>query len=148
MRHASRIALAVCVALCAPAAFAGAHTWDVWEVFTNASGTVQFVELREANGTPGEVNLAGRPVVANPSGTTTTISSNVPSPTSNKSYLIATAGFAALPGAPTPNLIKPTGFLFLLSDTSVTYSPYDTATWSAGSLPTDGVTSLQRPGAG
>jgi hypothetical protein len=30
----------------------------------------------------------------------------------------------------------------------MTYSPYDTATWAAGSLPTDGVHSLQRPGVG
>lgn len=150
MRCVSRIALALALSLMATAALAGAHTWDVWEVFSNADGTVQFVEIREANGTDFETGIAGHQMLANPSGTVYTIPSpsGVVSPTANKSYLIATPGFAALPGAPTPNAIKAAGFLFALTDTSMMYSPYDTATWTAGALPTDGVHSLQRPGVG
>jgi hypothetical protein len=150
MRLVLRIAVAVSLSLTAPAALAGAHTWDVWEVFSNADGTVQFVEIREANGTDFETGIAGHQMVANPSATIYTIPSpsGVVSPTANKSYLIATPGFASLPGAPTPNAIKPSGFLFALTDTSMQYNPYDTATWAAGALPTDGVHSLQRPAAG
>jgi hypothetical protein len=140
--------VALSLSLTAPAALAGAHTWDVWEVFSNADGTVQFVEIREAAGTSLETGIGGHAMIANPSGTTFIIPANVPSPTSNRSYLIATPGFAALPGAPTPNAIKAAGFLFALTDTSMQYNPYDTATWAAGSLPTDGVRSLQRPGVG
>ena len=146
--------LSFLISISATAAFAGAHTWDVWEVFSNADGTIQFVELREANGTPGEVNLAGRPVIANPSGRSVTIPSNVASPTSNRSYLIATEAFAAIPGVPVPDLIFPSGPtgvtpFILATDVSVTYSPYDTASWvSAANLPRNGVQSLQRPGAG
>jgi hypothetical protein len=136
------------VALAAPASWAGAHTWDVWEVFSNADGTIQFVELREANGTNFETGIGGHAILASPSGNTFTIPGNVVSPTANKSYLIATPGFAALPGAPTPNAIENTGFLFALTDTSVQYNPYDTATWTAGSLPTNGIQSLQRSGPG
>ena len=36
---------------------AGAHTWDVNELFSNADGTIQFVELLEANGTANELGL-------------------------------------------------------------------------------------------
>ncbi|MFP6607219.1 MAG: hypothetical protein VCC19_11635, partial [Myxococcota bacterium] len=38
-------------------ALAGIHTWDVNEVFSNADGTIQFVELWEAAGGAGEVNV-------------------------------------------------------------------------------------------
>lgn len=148
MRKFYRAMLAVAVSLAAPAAWAGAHTWDVWEVFSNADGTIQFVEIREANGTNFETGIGGHAILANPSGNTFTIPASVASPTANKSYLIATPGFAALPGAPTPNAIENTGFLFAPTDTSVQYNPYDTATWTAGALPTDGIHSLQRTGPG
>ena len=148
MGQGSRIALALASLTIAPAALAGAHTWDVWEVFSNADGTIQFVEIREANGTSMEIAIGGHAMIANPSGTTFTIPGNVVAPTSNRSYLIATPGFAALPGAPTPNAVKNTGFLFALTDTSMQYNPYDTATWASGALPTDGVHSLQRTGPG
>ena len=91
-------------------AIAGQHTWKVNEVFSNASGTIQFVELREGNGTPGEVNINGVTV------TSTTKSfpiggSPVAAPTSNKFFLIATPAFAALSGAPTPDRIVAPGTL-------------------------------------
>ena len=43
--------------LVAPGAAAGIHTWDVHEVFSNADGSIQYVELWEANGGAGEVNV-------------------------------------------------------------------------------------------
>jgi hypothetical protein len=110
-------AVALAAMLFGPVARTGAHTWDVWEVFSNADGTVQFVEIREANGTNFETGIGGHTILANPSGTSFTIPTNVASPTANKSYLIATPAFAALPGAPTPDAIKPAGFLFQLTDT-------------------------------
>src|SRR5262245_8070672 len=88
--------------LSTPAALAGEHTWDVWEVFSNADRSVQFIELREANGGTGEFGVNGNTIRANPSNTTYVI----PNPaltgnTAGKSFLIATQGFADLPGAPT-----------------------------------------------
>ena len=141
--------LSIVVIGASSAAHAGAHTWDVWEVFSNADGSVQFVELKEANGTNFETGIGGHPIVANPSARTYTIQHSVISPTANKSYLIATPAFAALPGAPTPDELMAPGFVLIApGDTSVTYSPYDTATWAAGALPTDGVHSLTRTAAG
>lgn len=124
----------------------GAHTWDVNEVFSNADGTIQFVELREANGTAGEVNLAGRPVTGLAFNRTFTIPSNVPPPSTNRHLLIATAAFAALPGAPTPDHILPAGSVpfFSTAGDTVRYQPYDT--WVFGAVPTDGIQSFNRIG--
>lgn len=127
--------------------FAGAHTWDVNEVFSNADGTIQFVELREANGTPGEINLNGRTVSSDATGKSFTIVGNVESPSSNRLFLIATQSFADLPGAPTPDRILPLAlmpFFFSVSGDTVRYNPYDAFTF--GPVPTDGINSMNRIG--
>jgi len=143
-----RLALAALAmgALAAPAAFAGAHTWDVNEVFSNASGTIQFVELREAGGGAFEVGVGGHNVTSNTRSFTMT--SNVASPTSFKMILLATPAFAALPGAPTPDYVFPTASVpfFSIGGDTLRYVPYDTWTIAAGLIPTDGVTSYKRTG--
>lgn len=148
MRLVSRFALALglCLSL-APAALAGAHTWDVWEVFSNASGTIQFVELKDPVGTA-EDFIGGHQVQGSPSGNVYTIQNNLSGGTNNKFWLVATPAFAALPGAPVPDEIKQAGFLFATTDTSVAYVGLDTMSWASGALPLDGVHSLQRPGIG
>ncbi len=75
-------------------AVAGGHTWDVNELFSNADGTIQFIELREANGTPNEVNTQGKVMSSDAKSFTITVGPLDP-PTSNKHFLIATASFAA-----------------------------------------------------
>jgi hypothetical protein len=133
----------------AQAVLAGAHTWDVNEVFMNADGTIWFIELREANGTPGETGLAGRPVTSLATGKSLTICCGVAAPTTNKHYLIANAAFAALPGAPTPNHIETNAAnvnsFFSVAGDRVSYSPYDQ--WTFGAVPTDGINSMNRTGA-
>jgi len=49
----------------AGAAWAGAHTWDVNEVFSNADGSIQFIELRENNGTPNETGVGNQTLSSN-----------------------------------------------------------------------------------
>jgi len=131
-----------------PIAMAGSHTWDVWEIFSNADGTVQFIELRETNNTSGEVGLGGHLMIPHPSGVSFTITHSVASPTNLRSFLLGTAAYAALPGAPAPDDIIPANFIKFATDSSVEYNPWDTATWTAGTLPTNGIGSLQRPGTG
>jgi hypothetical protein len=126
----------------APSLAPGSHTWDFTEVFSDASGTVQFMELRECCGNTNETGLPGHTVTSNASSLVIPGPALTP-PTSNKHYLIATAAFAALPGAPTPDLIMPANFLSSGGDT-LAYLPWDT--WTFGALPTDGITSLQRNG--
>lgn len=124
-----------------PAA-AGSHTWDVNELFSNASGTIQFIELRETNGTPGETAVGGHNVTSNTH--TFTIASSVAAPTTFRHLLFATAGFAALPGAPTPDQIIPAGMVpfFSVNGDTVSYVPWDALTFFVGQLPTDGVNSM------
>ena len=136
-------------ALTGPGVLAGEHTWDVWEVFSNADGTVQFIELREANNSGSEVGVNGNIVRVLPSNKTF----QIPAPaltgnTAGKSFLMATAAFAALPGAPTPDRTLPNNFIVQATDTSAAFEPWDTATWTAGTLPTNGILSLSRTGPG
>ena len=59
LRLSSLAAVAVLLSLAAPAR-AGHHSWDFTEIFSNASGTVQFVELFcPANGEAGLGPFAG-----------------------------------------------------------------------------------------
>jgi hypothetical protein len=139
-----RLAFAVAAALSLPPApaYGGSHTWDVNEVFSDATGQVQFVELVEANGTPNETGVPGHNMTSNAK-SFAIVGAPLVAPTSNKFYLIATAAFAALPGAPTPDAIIPAGvlpFFFSTSGDTVTYVPWDALTF--GSVPTDGTTSL------
>jgi hypothetical protein len=57
---------------------------------------------------------------------------------------MATAAFAALPGAPTPDRTIPNNFIVMATDASVEFDPWNTATWTAGTLPTNGIRSLTR----
>jgi hypothetical protein len=135
-------ALAAALGLPSAPAHAGSHTWDVNEVFSDSTGQVQFVELVEANGTPGETGVPGHTMTSN-SKSFTIVGAPLAPPTSNKFYLIATAAFAALPGAPTPDAIIPPAalpFFFSTSGDTVTYVPWDALAF--GAVPTDGTTSL------
>jgi hypothetical protein len=133
-------ALGLC-ALTARGAFAGAHTWDVNEVFSNADGTVQFIELKETGGGQFETGVGGHTVTSDSS--SVTITSNVASPTSFKYILFGTAAYDALPNSPTPNYIIPANFFSIDGDT-ITYNPYDAMTFPFDTLPTDGILSLNR----
>lgn len=123
----------------------GSHTWDFTEVFSNADGTIQFIELKECCGGAGETGLPGHTLSSN--GNSWVIPGPaLTAPTSSKHFLIATAGFAALPGAPTPDRIIPAGSVPFLSSAgdTLTYVPWDT--WTFGNVPIDGVNSLKRNG--
>ncbi len=147
------LAGAACLGLGAPA-MAGAHTWNVSEVFSNADGTIQFIELTCP--TAAEIFLAGLNVSSNTNNFF--FPSNLVGPTTNKSILLATAGFALLPGAPTPDHIIVDNFFSTAGD-KIRYYLYDCATFTvspagcpvgssstAGVLPTDGCLSLSRFG--
>jgi hypothetical protein len=129
-------------------AIAGIHTWDVSELFSNADGTIQFVELVEAGGGDFETGVSGGTIHSNLHDFTW--SSSPVTNTANKKYLVATPAFAALTGAPTPDaIISPASNIpFFSPDGFVTFVVYDTCTFGSGSLPpvppvpTNGVGSL------
>ena len=124
-------------------AHAGAHTWDVNEVFSNADRTIQFVELVEAGGGPGELGVPSQ-TISSLTKSFTIGGGPLSPPTSNKFFLIATAAFAALPGAPAPDAIIPVGSIpfFATTGDTVSYGPYDSLVFLA--VPTNGHLSLKR----
>jgi hypothetical protein len=126
-------------------AVAGAHTWRVNEVFTNASGTIQFIELRESLGGAGEIGVNGHNITSVSRAYTIPAPALTP-PVSFKTLLFATPAAAALPGMPTPNYIFPAGSVpfFSINGDSISYTPFDTFTFSGALLPKDGVHSLNR----
>jgi hypothetical protein len=145
MATSMRALVALAALLLPLCAFAGAHTWDVNEVFSNADGTIQFIELREANGTAGETGV-GNGTVTSSTRSHSIANGPVAPPTSNKFYLLGTQGFADLPGAPPPDEIIPGGLVpfFSTAGDTVTYVPYDA--WTFGAVPTNGTDSLNRTG--
>src|SRR5512138_2958058 len=83
-------------------ASASYHTWQIAEAYSNADGTIQFIQLRESQGFNGENLLAGRALsVTRTGGTTKTFvfPSDLPSPgTANRYFLIATQGYVDAAG--------------------------------------------------
>ena len=88
---------------------AGIHTWDVGEVFSNADGTIQFVEFVEANGGNGETGISGGSTSSDAKGFSW---SGAPvSGTAFKRYLVGSQSFANLTGAPPIDGLMPTSVL-------------------------------------
>ena len=141
------VALALC-ALASRGAYAGSHTWKVNEVFSNADGTIQFIELREWGGGTGEIAIANHHLASNLN--SYLIPSNLVAPTSFKSLLFATPAFASLPGAPAPDFIFPASSVpfFSIAGGADTfrYIPIDAWSVPAGMIPLDGYLSLNRDG--
>lgn len=140
---AARIASAAAVLMifAGPAA-AGIHTWDVREVFSNADGSVQFVELIDNGTGGGEINVGNGSITTNLQGTISWANGPVAAPTNGRSYLIATPDFAALPGAPTPDVIvAPINVpIFDNAGDTVSFGAFDSMTF--GAVPTNGTDSL------
>ncbi|HET7032883.1 MAG TPA: hypothetical protein VFJ48_07135, partial [Casimicrobiaceae bacterium] len=132
--------------LAAPAAFAAFHLFQVEQLFSNADGTVQFVVLHEFTGSNGENLWGGNALVSMHAGSPNnsfTFPNNLPSSaTAGKRVLVATQGFAAL-GIVTPDYTVSNGFLPTNGGT-VSYAGVDSVTFP--SLPTDGVTAINRSG--
>ncbi|MEE9212070.1 MAG: hypothetical protein V3U29_05395 [Phycisphaeraceae bacterium] len=134
----------VCFAMNAQPAIASFHLWDITEVYSNADGTLQFIEWFTSSNL--QHLLAGHVVTSDSS--TYTFPINLPSSgTAVHHFLMATAGFAALPGAPTPDYIFPAGFIDTTGDTlrlrtSLGGTIWETFSFGSGELPTDGINSL------
>ena len=138
-----RIACIVAAAVAIPAG-ASFHLFGIVQLYSNADGTIQFVELREMTGSNGEQFLAGHRLTSTQGGTTQTLvfPNNLPSNnTANRSVLIATQGFATL-GSITPDFTIPAGFLFTNGGTVNYGEGVDVFVYAA--LPTDGVNALNR----
>ena len=127
-------AVLVAGALPAHAAF---HLWNIREVYTDASGTRQFIEFFTASGSQ---QFVGGQQVQVSDGVTThsiTLSSNLPSYAGSKTFLLATAA-AQTSGAPAANYTIPANFLFAGGGT-INFFGANSGPYAA--LPTDGILS-------
>jgi hypothetical protein len=124
-------------------ALSGVHLWRITESFSNASGTIQFIEMTTCCGSAGgEIFLSNQPLSSNSH--TFTFPANLTMATPNKHVLLATSAFAALAGAPVPDYIIVENFFSPAGDT-LTFSVYDTVTFPTGVVhPTDGTNSLNK----
>ena len=119
--------------------------WRINEVFSNASGTVQFIELRTT--VSGQQFFKGTMISSSMGSSTNSyqfeITLNGGSDYSPpKTFLVGTAGFAAL-GIVTPDYVVPNGFLFT-SNVTINFAGVDIVTFP--SIPTDGFHSIDRNG--
>jgi hypothetical protein len=127
---------------------AASHQWRFHELFSNTDGTIQFIELQECCGFTEEIQLQSKWILAVHANHKYTFRSNLVGNTANKYLLLATSGFAAIPGAPTPDIIIPSGFLPTGGDTLEYWLYGATTTRIYGPLPQDGVTATQVGGPG
>ncbi len=128
---------------------AGSHTWDIVEAFSNGDGTIQFIELMEINGGANEIGLANKTVTSTATGNQYVFPANLPpNSTNNASILLATAAFAALPGAPIPDHIIPANFFSNSAEPfpGIEFHVYDDFIFAVGDLPTNGRDSLNKQG--
>ncbi len=127
------------------------HLWEIKEVYSNADGSVQYIELFTPSGSQNSVN--GFQVTATWAGgaqsNTFTFGTNIVGSTTNKHLLIATDGFSALCGGVTPNFNLPddnTGNFFFdpaaVGDITISFVRVDSITFSNASLPKNGHDSL------
>lgn len=121
------------------------HIFHINEVYSNADGTVQFIEF------VGDANdqhvWAGHTIISTNGVDTNTYSINTDLPnnaTNGKSVLVATQGFADL-GIVAPDYIIPNGFLFIVNGT-VSFPGMFGGRITYAELPIDGIRSLNQDG--
>lgn len=124
-------------------ASAGIHTWDVREVYSNADGSIQYIELFDAGATGLETGV-GSGSLTSASQSHSWANGAVATPTNGRSYLIASASFAALPGAPTPDVIIPANKVPFFNRNGDTVGFAGVDSWVFGAVPTNGTDSLNR----
>ncbi|MGE4619769.1 MAG: PKD domain-containing protein [Planctomycetota bacterium] len=124
-------------------ALAGGHLWDINELYSNSDGSIQFVELHVPMAACCENFMNNKYIRSTVTGAEFLFTGNLAGDTSFAHLLVATQGFANLPGAPTPDYILPDNFMALSGDT-ITWYTYDVWNYPTPDLPIDGVMSIQK----
>lgn len=118
------------------------HLWKINEVFTNASGSVQFIEM--INGVDPNQGVLSATNIDSNSSVPFNFPSDLAGSTANKTFLIATPGFGALPGGVTPDYTLPANFFSVAGDTINFGGGLDIFTFSGAQIPHNGILSLNR----
>ena len=146
-KMATRLGLVRCavvlfaVSMIPSPARAAFHLWNLQELYSNSSGTLQFIELFTTSNTQTNFSVARSISVTNLAGTLTTSATLNPTrtlgPTANKTLLLGTAGLQAA-GGPAPDFIIPDGLLFTGGGT-IAFFGQNPGPYTA--LPTNGIAS-------
>jgi len=129
------------IILATTSAQAAFHLWQITQLYSDPTGTVQFIELTNGN-FDGENLLSGQTITSNSH--SYTFPNNLPFNTANHHCLIATPGYVAITGAPAPDYVLPSNNFFSVTSDTINYAGVNTLTFTSGQLPTDGVNSLNR----
>lgn len=147
-RHLIRALTLVVALTLASRAQAAFHLWNITQIYSNSSGTLQFIEMVGLSDFQNALSF-GQPItVTDTSGTlhhTFSPSDLSSSSTNGKSLLFGTSGLHAA-GGPTPDFIIPNNFLFTSGGTIDFFGTSGTTndlTYPA--LPTDGIHALTYP---
>jgi hypothetical protein len=148
-RATARLGLGLALALWSPPARATFHLWRVNEVFSNADGSVQFVEFFTASafqnflaGHSMQALAGSTPLATFDFDTSLDLNQN----TQDRFFVVGTAAFEAAAGI-APDYVMPDHFLdpaLVDSVTIVNADPSTPFSFAAGSIPTDGTNSLDR----
>lgn len=137
-----RVLIPTLLFLAGPAALADYHLWTISEVFSNADGRVQFVELSTQS--TGQGQLSGHTLVVTDGGQGSRsfqFASNLSGETAGRTLLIATARFTGLTGLQADYTI-PEGFLFLNGGTINFGEGASSLSYSGAQLPKNGTQSM------
>jgi cysteine-rich repeat protein len=144
-----RLSFAACAAVLlglAPVpARAAFHLWSIGEVFSNADGSIQYVEFTTASNSQ---HLVGAHNIITTSGGVTrtfTIPADLPhSRSGGRRFIVATPGFSRLPGGVVPDYTVPCGPFFDPTSATITinFMGADSLTFTAADLPEDGMRAL------
>lgn len=131
------VALLVLLSNGSPTARAAFHLFYIQEAYSNADGSVQFIELFTNFDSQQFLTFSGG-IASNEH--TFTFPTDSPAPSGGHAVLLATAGFAALPGGATPDYTIPANFFDPAGDTLDFAGGTDSKSFT--SMPTDGTHSL------
>ena len=113
------------------------HLWNIREVYSNASGTLQYIEFFTSSSSQQFCGGQQVQILGGGQTHTFTLPANLPGDTLNHAFLIGTAGLHAA-GGPAPDYIIPDGFVFSVGGT-ISFFGANSGAYTA--LPTDGVLS-------
>jgi hypothetical protein len=123
-------------------AWATFHLWKIDQVYSNAGGSVQYVDFVLPSAGDDEQFLSGHQLKAGLNNNTLTFGTDLPAvPVAGQHFLVATPGFAAISGV-IPDYTLPVAPFFNASGDTLNYAFVDSFTF--GALPTDGVHALNR----
>ena len=135
--------LALGLVLAPLSASARFHLWQITEVYSNADGTVQFIEAKVENPIDNEDLTAGKTLSSG--STVYTMQTNLPTTTTTHFLLFATPAFASQPGCTsvTPDFtLAGPNFMSTVSSDLINFANVNIFSYTGGELPTDGVHSL------